>query len=96
MNYDFDKIKKLTSSIPNLNKTFSSLKPIYSSRFLISNRFSFVFVFTGGVLFFSTLFNLNLFGVNSDFVYDFRIRPDFISKQRDVTYRKTSKELKFF
>jgi len=96
MNYDYSESKKMMEKIPNLNNTFNKLTPYHTSRFLLANKFSYLFLLGCGVLTLSTTFNINLFGSNTDFVHQFRIRPDFITGERNVTYRKQEKQFKFY
>lgn len=94
--YDYNDTKKMIEKIPNLNKTFNMLTPYHTSRFLLANKFSYFFIFGCVVLTLSNSININLLGSNSDFVYQFRIRPEFLTEERNVTYRKQAKKFKIY
>ncbi len=95
-NYDYFEAKRMTDKIPNLNKTFTKLATTHTPRFLLAHKFVYFFFLGCGTLFVANTFNINLIGANNEFVHQFRIRPDFITGERSVSYRKQEKEFRFY
>jgi hypothetical protein len=96
MNYDSSQAKKLLSNIPQFRLTFNKLITLEGRRRKYANHFTFFFTFGCGLFFVATYLNMNLVGVNDDYVHEFRVRPDFLTGKRYIAYRKQSKQFVFY
>lgn len=96
MDYDYSKAKKLINNAPNLKPLFSRLNPIHTFRRTIAVNFGFFFFLSCGAYFVGTVFNINFCGDSQDFVYEFRVRPDYITGKNNITYRKKAKQFALY
>lgn len=96
MNYDYTQAKKMMRKIPNLNTTYKKLIPISSTSRYLGNHFGFLYFLAIGTVGFATFMNMNILGSSQDFVHDFRIKPDFLTNKRFISYRKQEKQFNIY